>query len=59
MTLHETQRDIVDEFSVFEDWLDKYNYLIELGNGLPDLAPEYRTDEYLIRGCQSRVWLHA
>ncbi len=59
MTLHETQRDIVDEFSVFEDWLDKYNYLIELGNGLPELAPEYRTDEYLIRGCQSRVWLHA
>ncbi|HDS07398.1 MAG TPA: SufE family protein [Bacteroides sp.] len=59
MTLHETQRDIVDEFSVFEDWLDKYNYLIELGNDLPELAPEYRTDEYLIRGCQSRVWLHA
>jgi len=59
MTLHETQRDIVDEFSVFDDWLDRYNYLIELGNDLPELAPEYKTDEYLIRGCQSRVWLHA
>lgn len=59
MNLRDVQRDIVDEFSVFEDWLDKYNYLIELGNELPDLAPAYKTDEYLIRGCQSRVWLHA
>jgi cysteine desulfuration protein SufE len=57
--LVETQNEIVDEFSVFEDWLDKYNYLIELGNDLPELDPVYRTPEYLINGCQSKVWLHA
>ena len=56
-TLNETQQDIVDEFSVFEDWLDRYNYLIELGNDLPAIDPHYRTNEYLINGCQSRVWL--
>jgi cysteine desulfuration protein SufE len=57
--LGDTQKDIVEEFSVFEDWLDKYNYLIELGNALPALDPKYRTSENLINGCQSRVWLHA
>jgi cysteine desulfuration protein SufE len=56
---NETQQDIVDEFSVFEDWLDRYNYLIELGNDLPEIDPKYRTNEYLINGCQSKVWLHA
>ena len=56
---NETQQDIVDEFSVFEDWLDRYNYLIELGNDLPAIDPRYRTNEYLINGCQSKVWLHA
>ncbi len=59
MNLNETQKDIVDEFSVFEDWLDRYNYLIELGNDLPEIDPKYRTNEYLINGCQSKVWLHA
>ena len=54
-----TQADIVEEFSIFEDWLDRYNYLIELGNDLPAIDPRYRTPEYLINGCQSRVWLHA
>lgn len=53
------QSDIVEEFSVFEDWLDRYNYLIELGNDLPAIDPKYRTNEYLINGCQSKVWLHA
>jgi cysteine desulfuration protein SufE len=57
--LNETQKDIVEEFSVFEDWLDRYNYLIELGNDLPAIDPQYRTNEYLINGCQSKVWLHA
>jgi len=57
--LNETQNDIVEEFSVFEDWLDRYNYLIELGNDLPEIDPKYRTNEYLINGCQSKVWLHA
>lgn len=59
MNLNQTQKDIVEEFSVFEDWLDKYNYLIELGNDLPEIDPRYKTSEYLINGCQSRVWLHA
>ena len=56
---NETQQDIIDEFSVFEDWLDRYNYLIELGNDLPPIDPKYRTNEYLINGCQSKVWLYA
>jgi len=56
---NKTQQDIVDEFSVFEDWLDRYNYLIELGIDLPAIDPKYRTNEYLINGCQSKVWLHA
>ena len=57
--LNQTQKDIVEEFSVFEDWLDRYNYLIELGNDLPEIDPQYRTNEYLINGCQSKVWLRA
>jgi cysteine desulfuration protein SufE len=57
--LNEAQQDIVEEFSVFEDWLDRYNYLIELGNDLSEIDPRYRTNEYLINGCQSKVWLHA
>lgn len=59
MNLEEAQKDIIDEFSVFEDWLDRYNYLIELGNDLPEIDPKYKTNEYLINGCQSKVWLHA
>ena len=59
MNLKETQKEIVDEFSVFDDWLDRYNLLIELGNELPEIDPLYKTKEYLINGCQSRVWLHA
>jgi cysteine desulfuration protein SufE len=56
---NQAQHEIVDEFSVFEDWLDRYNYLIELGNDLAPIDPRYRTSEYLINGCQSKVWLHA
>ena len=59
MDINEEQKEIIQEFAVFDDWLDRYNYLIELGNDLPELDPVYRTEEYLIRGCQSRVWLHA
>jgi len=59
MNLNETQKKIVEEFSVFDDWLDKYNFLIELGNELPEIDPAYKTSEYLINGCQSKVWLHA
>jgi cysteine desulfuration protein SufE len=59
MDLNQAQKDIVEEFSVYEDWLDRYNYLIELGNELPEIDPLYKTNEYLINGCQSKVWLHA
>jgi cysteine desulfuration protein SufE len=57
MTLEEIQQEIIGEFSAFEDWMDKYSYLIELGNSLPALDPVVKTPEYLISGCQSRVWL--
>jgi len=59
MSLNKVQNEIVEEFSVFDDWLDRYNYLIELGNELPEIDPKYKTSEYLINGCQSKVWLHA
>ena len=57
MTINEIQQEIIDDFSVYEDWMDKYSYLIELGNDLKDLDPKEKTDQYLIKGCQSRVWL--
>lgn len=57
MSMNKIQQEIIEEFSTFEDWMDKYGYLIELGNDLPDLDPKEKTDEHLIRGCQSRVWL--
>jgi cysteine desulfuration protein SufE len=53
------QEAIIEEFSAFPDWLDKYEYLISLGEGLPSMDPAHRTDEYLIKGCQSRVWVDA
>lgn len=59
MSLNTIQDEIIEEFSMFEDWLDKYDYLIELGNSLPEIDPSLRTDEYLINGCQSKVWLFA
>ena len=57
MIIEEIQAQIAEEFSIFEDWMDKYTYLIELGNNLPPMDPSFKTDEYLIKGCQSRVWL--
>ncbi len=53
------QDDIIEEFSVFDDWLDKYDYLISLSEQLPPIIPEHRTDRYQINGCQSRVWIDA
>lgn len=53
------QDQIIEEFSVFDDWLDRYDYLIGLGEGLPAIAPEHRTEQYQIAGCQSRVWVDA
>lgn len=59
MTIEDVQKEIIEEFSVYEDWMDKYAYLIELGNQLEDLDPKEKTDQNLIKGCQSRVWLVA
>ncbi|MCF8225098.1 MAG: SufE family protein [Bacteroidales bacterium] len=59
MSVKKVQETIIEEFSMFEDWLDKYDYLIELGNNLPEIEAAYKTDEYLINGCQSKVWLNA
>lgn len=53
------QEDIIAEFSLFDEWLDKYDYLIELSDTLPAIAAEHRTDDYVIKGCQSRVWVDA
>jgi cysteine desulfuration protein SufE len=57
MTIEETQQEIIEEFAIYEDWMDKYGYLIELGNNLQELPAAEKTDEHLIKGCQSRVWL--
>ncbi len=59
MTIEEVQQQIIEEFSLYEDWMDKYGYLIELGNELVELEPKYKNDQNLIKGCQSRVWLVA
>lgn len=59
MTIDEIQQDIIAEFSVYEDWMDKYAYLIEMGNNLAPMDQQYKTDQNLIRGCQSQVWLNA
>ncbi|MFT6844942.1 MAG: cysteine desulfuration protein SufE [Flavobacteriales bacterium] len=53
------QNELVDEFAMFDDWMDKYEYIIELGKDLPLINETYKTEDKLIKGCQSRVWLHA
>ena len=57
--IQEIQEEIVSEFSMFDNWMDKYNYLIELGRDLPAIDPKFKTNEHLINGCQSKVWLRA
>jgi len=59
MTLTEVQDQIVDDFSIFDDWMDRYQQLIELGKDLPPIDEKKRTESYLIKGCQSKVWLDA
>ena len=59
MTIQEIENEIVDEFSLFDSWDDKYEYIIDLGKRLPPLEDEYKKDENRIRGCQSTVWLVA
>lgn len=59
MTINEIQDQIVEDFSAFDDWMDKYQMLIELGNSLEPLDEKYKTPQNIIEGCQSRVWLQA
>lgn len=59
MTIKEVQSEIIDEFSMFDDWTERYEYIIELGKSLPIIDEKYKTDEYIIKGCQSKVWLNA
>ncbi|WP_158209749.1 SufE family protein [Myroides phaeus] len=59
MTIKETQEEIIDEFSMFDDWMERYEYIIELGKGLPLIDAQYQVEENLIKGCQSQVWLYA
>lgn len=59
MTINELQDNVIEEFSAFDDWMDKYALLIDLGNSLPPLEDKYKTENNLIEGCQSRVWLQA
>tara|TARA_B100001113_G_C21068915_1_gene604661 strand:+ start:245 stop:661 length:417 start_codon:yes stop_codon:yes gene_type:complete len=58
-TILEIQQEILDDFEMFDDWMQKYEYLIDLGNEMSALDQEYKIDDNLIKGCQSRVWLHA
>ena len=58
MTINEIQDNIIEEFSLFDDWMDKYNLLIDLGKELPVIDPKYKVKDFLIEGCQSKVWLH-
>lgn len=58
-TIEQVQEAIISEFEVFDDWMDRYNYLIELSNTLPMIDQRYRNNDYVIKGCQSKVWLNA
>ncbi len=58
-SIQEIQDEIVDEFSMFEDWMQRYEYMIDLGKSLPLINDQFKTDDYIIKGCQSKVWVHA
>lgn len=58
MTINEVQDSIIEEFSFFDDWMDKYNILIDIGKELPVIDPKFKVKDFLIEGCQSKVWLH-
>ncbi len=59
MSIKEIKKQVIEEFSIFDDWMDRYDYLIEQGKSLPPLDDKFKTDENIIQGCQSKVWLHA
>ena len=58
MSITELQADIVEEFSLFDDWMQRYEYIIDLGKSLPLIDERYKTEENIIKGCQSKVWVH-
>ena len=59
MKIETIQNELIDEFSMFDDWMERYEYMIELGKSLPLIDVKYKTDENIIKGCQSKVWLHS
>lgn len=59
MTIQEKQQEIIEEFSLFDDWMQRYEYMIELGKSLPLIPAEFKTEDNIIKGCQSKVWVHA
>ena len=59
MSIKEIQEEIIEEFAMFEDWMQRYEYMIDLGKTLPLIAAEFKTDDNIIKGCQSKVWVHA
>jgi cysteine desulfuration protein SufE len=59
MTINEIQDELIEEFSLFSDWMEKYEHIIQMGKELPLIEEKYKTEENIIKGCQSRVWLHA
>ena len=59
MTINEIQEEIIDEFNLFDDWMERYEYLIELGKSLPLIDDQYKIEENIIKGCQSKVWLYS
>ncbi|MBO3115359.1 SufE family protein [Winogradskyella sp. DF17] len=59
MTIEEVQNEIIDEFSMFDDWEERYQYMIDLGKTLPLIEDKFKTDDHIIKGCQSKVWVHA
>lgn len=59
MSIQQIQGEIVDEFSLFDDWMEKYEHMIGLGKSLPLIKDEYKTEDNIIKGCQSKVWVHA
>ena len=58
MSIKKIQDEIVDEFSIFDDWMERYEYIIDLGKGLPLIDEQYKTEDNIITGCQSKVWVH-
>ncbi len=57
--IKQIQQEIVEEFNMFDDWMQRYEYMIELGKDLPKIEEQYKTDDRIIKGCQSKVWVHA